>query len=515
MAEQIRPEPAENEGQDGQRVENDGLQRVEVRRGQYADSVALMLLSRTVSALPGVRAALVAMATELNLDVLAGMGFPRPAVDSANDLLLAIRASDETALAAAFEQAERLLAAPAGAAPAPAGQLPPRTVGAAANQAGPGLAVISVPGQHAFVEAMDALEAGCDVLLFSDNVPVSQEIALKDAAAERGLLVMGPDCGTAVVGGIGLGFSHTLSPGPVGVIAASGTGAQQVLCLLDAAGVGITAALGVGGRDLSDQVAGRSTRAALALLDADPATELILLVSKPPAERVAATLRDELAARATPAELALLGPDSPDLTAAVERALAALGVAVPSWPAWPQPIGQHTGGALRGLFCGGTLCDEAMLLAAAELGEVRSNVPLRPDRALPDPLAVAAGHWMVDFGDDELTRGRAHPMIDPTLRDEQLRRTLADPGTGVVLLDVVLGHGAHPDPAAGLVPILQSARVPVVVSLIGARQDPQDLHATAGRLHAAGASVFLSNAAATRHALALLGSGSAELGGPA
>jgi FdrA protein len=480
-------------------------ERIELRRGQYADSVALMLISRTVAGLPGVQSALIAMATELNLELLAGLGFERPAADSANDLLMAIRAADGASLGAAFEQAERLLAAPAGAGSAPAGELPPRTVGAAAGRAGPGLAVISVPGQHAFVEAMDALEAGCDVLLFSDNVPLAQEITLKDAAAERGLLVMGPDCGTAVIGGIGLGFAHTLSPGPVGVIAASGTGAQQVLCLLDAAGVGITAALGVGGRDLSEQVAGRSTRAALRLLDADPATELILLVSKPPAERVAAALRDEASALATPVRLALLGPDTPDLTAAVEQALPALGVSVPAWPSWISDQQPATAGALRGLFCGGTLCDEAMLLASAALGRIRSNIPLRPDWLLADPLELADGHWMVDFGDDALTRGRAHPMIDPTLRDEQLRRVLADPGTGVVLLDVVLGHGAHPDPAAGLVPILESARLPVVVSLIGARQDPQDLPATAGRLRAAGASVFLSNAAATRHALTLLG----------
>jgi FdrA protein len=296
-------------------------------------------------------------------------------------------------------------------------------------------------------------------------------------------------------------------------VAASGTGAQQVLCLLDAAGVGITAALGVGGRDLSAEVAGRSTRTALAMLDADPATELILLVSKPPAERVAADLRAEAAKLATPVRFALLGLGQPDLTAATEQALAALDVPVPDWPCWPQPttgLPASTGrpvsaGSLRGLFCGGTLCDEAMLLASAVLGEVRSNIPLRPEWALADPLAMAAGHWMVDFGDDALTRGRAHPMIDPTLRDRQLRGVLADPGTGVVLADVVLGHGAHPDPAAGLLPILQAAELPVVISLIGARQDPQDTYATAERLHRAGASVFLSNAAATRHALALLG----------
>jgi FdrA protein len=485
-------------------------ERILLRRGQYADSVALMLLSRTVAELPGVQTALVAMATELNLQLLAGMGFEQPPAESANDLLIAIRADDEAALEHAFEQAERMLDAPARAASTPAGELPPRTVGAAANRSGPGLAVISVPGRHAFVEAMDALEAGCDVLLFSDNVPVEQEIALKDAAAERGLLVMGPDCGTAVIGGIGLGFAHTLAAGPIGVLAASGTGAQQVLCLLDAAGVGITAALGVGGRDLSEPVAGRSTRAGLALLDADPATELILLVSKPPAERVAAALRAEAGRLATPTRFALLGPGEPDLTAAVEQALEVLGVEVPAWPAWPaapragRPAVSKPG-SLRGLFCGGTLCDEAMLLASAALGEVRSNIPLRPDWSLADPLAIAAGHWMVDFGDDALTEGRAHPMIDPTLRDQQLRRTLADPGTGVVLVDLVLGHGAHPDPAAGLLPLIEAAEVPVVISLIGARRDPQDVYATAERLHRAGASVFFSNAAAARHAVSLLG----------
>ena len=189
-------------------------QRILLRRGQYADSVALMLLSRTVAELPGVQAALVAMATELNLQLLAGMGFDQPPAESANDLLIAIRATDDAALEQALGQAERMLAAPAGAGSAPAGELPPRTVGAAASRFGSGLAVISVPGQHAFVEAMDALEAGCDVLLFSDNVPLEQEIALKDAAAERGLLVMGPDCGTAVIGGVGLGFAHTLAARP-------------------------------------------------------------------------------------------------------------------------------------------------------------------------------------------------------------------------------------------------------------------------------------------------------------
>ncbi|MDQ1745700.1 MAG: FdrA protein, partial [Pseudonocardiales bacterium] len=378
------------------------------------------------------------------------------------------------------------------------------TVGSAAAASSAGLALISVPGQHAFTEAMDALDAGCDVLIFSDNVGVADEIALKDAAADRGLLVMGPDCGTAVVGGLGLGFSHTLDRGPVGLVAASGTGAQQLLCLLDAAGVGVSAVLGVGGRDLSEQVAGRSTLAALRALDADPGTELILVVSKPPAASVAERIREVAASLATPVRFALLGPDQPDLTRAAEATLAELGVPVPDWPCWIADPVRPRPGSLRGLFCGGTLCDEAMLIASAALGEVRSNIPLRPDWAL-DATLHWPGHLMIDFGDDALTRGRAHPMIDPSLRNRRLAELAADPDTAVLLLDVVLGHGSHPDPVAELLPLLGDSPVPVVVSLIGARRDPQQPEPSAHRLHAAGASVFTSNAAATRHALTLIG----------
>ncbi len=483
-------------------------ERVLLRRGLYADSVTLMQVSREVSQAAGVQAALIGMATRLNLELLVGMGFEVPAGDSPNELFIAVRAADQAGVEAAAALAEQLLSTPR----RPSGgtdtaDQPPRTIGSAATAARdrPRLALISVPGQHAFTEAMDALDAGCDVLVFSDNVSVADEIRLKDAAAGRGLLVMGPDCGTAVVGGLGLGFSHTLDRGPVGLVAASGTGAQQILCLLDAAGVGISAALGVGGRDLSEPVAGRSTLAALAALDGDPGTDLIMVVSKPPAAPVAARLREYAAGLSTPVLFALLGPDEPDLTQATEAALVRLAVPVPNWPAWvtSEAVGS---GALRGLFCGGTLCDEAMLIASAALGEVRSNIALRPDWALDAGLRWP-GHQMIDFGEDALTRGRAHPMIDPSLRNQHLRELLEDPNTGVVLLDVLLGHGSHPDPVAELLPLVAAASVPVVVSLIGARRDRQQLESSAVRLHAAGASVFASNAAATRHALGLLATG--------
>jgi FdrA protein len=363
--------------------------------------------------------------------------------------------------------------------------------------------LVSVPGRYAFAEAMDALDAGCDVMIFSDNMPVEQEVFLKDLAAERGLLVLGPDCGTAIVGGVGLGFSHTVDPGPVGLVAASGTGAQQVVCLLAHAGTGVSAVLGVGGRDLSAEVGGLSARAALAALDEDQATELILVVSKPPAAAVARQVRELAATLATPVQFALVGPGEPDLTAATERALRTLRRPVPAWPRWPAGEDGPRTGTLRGLFAGGTLCDEAMVIASQRLGPVQSNIPLDPSWHL-DPHAAATTHAMIDFGDDQLTAGRAHPMIDQSLRLERLAAEARDPATAVILLDVVLGHGAHPDPAAEFGPAIAAARGRsgplVAVSLIGTASDPQGLAGQATALQAAGAHVFASNAQATRFA---------------
>lgn len=488
---------------------------VSLRPGQYRDSVTLMQLSRDLGALAGVRTAFVAMATELNLELLVNMGLQPPAGVSPNDMVVAIEAADEDALAGAQRRLEQLLAARASTGTGATQRTAPRTVRSAARQAPDAtLVVLSVPGPAVLAEASDALDAGLSVMIFSDNVPVEDEIVLKDQARQRGQLVMGPDCGTAMLGGVGLGFANVVRPGPVGLVAASGTGAQQLTCLLDAAGVGIRHCLGVGGRDLSTAVGGRSTLQALDLLAADKETELIVLVSKPPAPEVTARVTAHAERLGKPVLFALLGRGRPDLTAAAADVVRAAGGTwtEPQW--WPAP--QERRGpyaSLRGLYSGGTLCDEAMVIASATLGPIASNIPLEPAWALP-PDHRSPGHLMIDFGDDALTRGRPHPMIDPSLRLARLAEEATDPSCGVLLLDVVLGHAAHPDPAAELAPALRAARqragddgrdLAVVITLIGTAADPQGLAQQAGALRAAGASVHRSNAAAARKAVELIG----------
>ncbi|MCW2739103.1 FdrA family protein [Nocardioides sp.] len=486
---------------------------VELRSGAYADSVTLLQVSRAVQAAPGVVTAQVAMATGLNLEVLEGMGFAVPE-SSPNDMVVALRLDDDAEVAAALAAVDAALV-PTRPSSGDTTVAPPRTTGSALRRSGPGaIALVSVPGASATVEAMDALEAGHDVMIFSDNVPVAEEVALKTYAATRGALVMGPDCGTAVIDGVGLGFANAVRPGRIGLVAASGTGCQQLLALLHHAGetldgVGVRHALGVGGRDLSAAVGGLATREALRRLDADPEVDLVVVVSKPPAPEVAEALGREAEALATPVELGLLGRGQRDLTAVAEAVLARLGHAAPAWPVHgADNSGPATGPLLRGLFVGGTLCDESMLMATEALGPVRSNIPLAGGLALSPTELLVDDHVFVDFGDDALTQGRAHPMIDPTLRNEQLARAAADPATGVILLDLVLGHGAEPDPAAMLAPAIEAARadrpIPVIVSLVGTDLDPQGLAAQRDALVAAGAEVHLSNAAATRRALDLL-----------
>lgn len=491
------------------------FEHVELRPGAYADSVALLQVSKDVAAADGVLAAQVAMGTPLNLEVMGNMGFTLPQA-APNDMVVALRLNSQEQLTGALAAVDGALAATRRQS-GTSGDVAvlSRTTASALRRSEAGMALISVPGPSAAVEAMDAIDAGKDVMIFSDNVPLGQEILLKQAAAQRDVLVMGPDCGTAIVGGVGLGFANTVRPGPVGIVAASGTGCQQLLALLDHAEVGISAALGVGGRDLSSDVGGLSTRQAMRRLDDDPSTQLIVVVSKPPSADVAQEMRDFAATLSTPVQFALLGAGQPDLTAAAESILTTLGRVVPEWPVWgtTAPGGP---GQLRGLFAGGTLCDEAMLIAEAELGAVWSNIPLDGGHRL-DPSLEAEGTVMIDFGSDEMTQGRPHPMIDPTIRLDHLATVSANPAVRVILMDVVLGHGADSDPAASLRPVIEAAietarkdgrELSVIITCVGTSGDAQGLERQAQTLAEAGAEVHLSNARASHRAVSLIGNAS-------
>jgi FdrA protein len=541
--------------------------RVEIRRGTYHDSVTLMQVSRQAGQLPGVEAAAAVAATPVNLDLLARQGF---AVEEAglgpSDLVVCVRAADDETADRALEQVAELLAGvgrgagSGGVGGGPAAAEPRSLRAAVRRDPDLSLAVLSVPGRHLHYEIAEALQAGLHVFCFSDGLDPATEAACKRTAAERGLLLMGPDCGTAILDGVGYGFANAVRPGPVGIVGASGTGIQEVTCLLDAAGVGISHAVGVGGRDLSPEVGGIMTLRALALLAAEPATERLVVISKPPDPEVARRVAEAAAGTGKPTVLAFPGmadppplPDGVSFAGSLEAAAAwaTEGMPQPHLPASGAPTGRVaasgtrderlsttlpevapsppapslpadpplavpasppavTPGAIRGLYCGGTLCYEAMAVVSAAVGRVVSNIPLRPEWRLADPHR-SEGHTFVDFGDDELTEGRAHPMIDPGLRNERFRREAADPETGVVLLDVVLGYGAHPDPAGELAPLVERAladrpgRLSVVVSLCGAAGDPQDLDGQAAALRAAGALVTRSSAQAARLALVAAG----------
>jgi FdrA protein len=320
---------------------------------------------------------------------------------------------------------------------------------------------------------------------------------------------MGPDCGTVILGGVGLGFANVVVPGPVGIVAASGTGAQQLCGLLDGAGLGVRHVLGVGGRDLSAAVGGASTLAALAALDDDPGVEVIAVVSKPPDPAVAERIAAAAAACRTPVVLALVGPGRPTLTAAAAEVAGALGVRFDA-PASREPASapEPRPGPILGLFSGGTNCVEALGLLEELVGPVRSNVHPDAGRRIGPDDDPAGAHVLLDLGDDELTVGRPHPMIDPAPVADRLAAAVASgaPPPGVVLLDVVLGHGAHPDPASVVAPAVGTACLAgtaVVVALVGTSGDPQGLERQAGALVAAGATVHRSNAEAARRAAAL------------
>lgn len=497
-----------------------------VREGCYQDSARLMQVSRELSVLPGVAEAVAMMGTETNRRLLAEAGFDDPALGRATplDMVVALRAADQAGLATAREALDRLLAGAGPSSAGPAAETCPGTVGEAlAARPSANLVSVAVPGPYAAFVAHRALDASRSVFLFSDNVPLEDEVALKRRAAARGLLVMGPDCGTAVLAGTGLGFANRVARGPVGIVGASGTGIQELSCLLDRMGVGVSHAIGTGSRDLSEAVGGLMSEAGLALLARDPGTRCVVLVAKHPAPTVAERVHRVLAGLGKPAVVRYLGeaarPErdgvvyaaSLDEAAEVAAGLSEAGHGAPesvrATARLPLALFAPRGeGRLVGLFGGGSLAAEARCVLSA-----RGVETVVPAERLSPAAALPAGNLVVDTGDDAYTVGRPHPMVDQTVRCELVRAAGADPSVRVLLLDLVLGDGAHPDPAPELAAAVEEARaarrgepLAVVASVCGSRLDPQGTARQEETLARAGIHVEPTAARAAAAAAALL-----------
>jgi len=496
--------------------------KVEIRSGAYYDSVILMQLQSALDSMPGIIDTGVVMGTDANKDILAQSNLlvPGARAGAPDDLIIVVRAEDEAIAEEALGKVDELLTRKRST----EGQdYQPKSLEMAAELLPEAQWVlISVPGRYAAGVAREALRLGKHAFLFSDNVSVDDEVALKKLAAEKGLLVMGPDCGTAIVNGIGLGFANRVRKGPIGMVAASGTGLQQVSARIHQLGGGLTHALGTGGRDLKNEVGGITAQMGLDYFKRDPDTKVIVLVSKPPSPTVADDLLQAARQAGKPVVVDFIGYEPPakklgnlhfvrtfDETA--ELAVELVKQAADQTAASKIDASMFVPGQkyLRGLFSGGTLAYEALLILQDYLPVVYSNAPLKKGHNVLKNSLVSDEHTIVDLGEDEFTVGRLHPMMDNTLRIQRLLQEAEDPEVAVIVLDVVLGYGSHPDPASELVPAIREAiatakaagrHLEVVAVVVGTDEDPQDMAAQIEMLQGAGARVDTSNDFVVRYA---------------
>jgi succinyl-CoA synthetase alpha subunit len=489
--------------------------RTEILASFYQDSVVLMRIAAEIRTRAGVREAAAFMGTPSNHGLLDQIGLATAQSQAArpNDLILTVDAESEAAADGALAAAKELLTQRRQASDAMA-DVRPRTLESALRLLpNANLAVISVPGAYAKFEAMKAIKQGLHVFLFSDNVPLAAEIELKAEAVKRGVLCMGPDCGTAYLNGTGVGFTNVVPRGRIGCVAAAGTGLQAVASRIAGLGEGISHGIGVGGRDLSAEVGGAMSLFALEALAADPTTEAIVLISKPPHATVLPKLEALIAKIGKPVVACVLGAAAPagsvatwvaTLDSAADAVAARLAGRAWSPRTFADPdrvrarlgrlsAGGTIGQEIVGLYTGGTLAHEAHLLLDGLLG------PGYADRIL-------------DLGDDQYTVGRPHPMLDPSTRTDTILKTGAATG-GVLLVDLVLGRGSHPDPAAPLAAAVRRAtdaakaagrRLVTVGAVVGTTGDPQGLASQTAQLVQAGIEILPSNAEAVRFAALLV-----------
>ncbi len=510
------------------------MKRVTVKRDMYVDSVMLMLASRDLENHPSVQEATVAMGTAMNVQLLLDQGFPASDLASVtpSDLVMAIDCNQgDYDSIVAF--ADELLAGKKGA----KGQQTSTEVLHSIDDAlqvypDLNLAIISVPGIYAAHQGRKALGKGLHVMLFSDNVSLEDEISLKREALSKGLLVMGPDCGTAIIGGKPLCFANVVNKGTIGVVAASGTGLQEVTSLIDRFGGGISQAIGTGGRDLKNkQVGGLMMSLGIAALASDTETSVIVVVSKPPAAEVVEPILLALSESGKPSVVHFIGSDSTqfpsyetihwtgNLEETARVALSLSGSALPPrehHDRWAFDLDHESIDALvkgesssflpeqrdlRGYYTGGTLADEAWLSLSEIPGGVWSNNHTDPAFVPKDPHE-SRGNTIIDLGDDVFTVGRPHPMIDPSTRVDRMLAECDDPSIAVMLVDCVLGYGSCDDPAGALVPVILKAKesavkrggyLSVIASVTGTTGDPQGFASQVEKLEQAGVVVMSSN----------------------
>jgi len=504
----------------------------------YQDSVRLMQVSEKLSNLDSVQRTFVAMGTDANKRVLEQIGLLTEAVNKAgaNDLIFVVEADSKNVAKGALVQAEALLARRKKETNSGSRMevLPKTFEQAHKGFTGANMMFVSVPGPYASFEASKALNANMNVMLFSDHISIEDELSLKKLAAQKGLLLMGPNCGTAVINGIALGFANVLGRGPVGIVGASGTGMQELTTLLDRGGAGISQVIGVGGRDLSDTIGGIMMRQGISMLSSDPTTELIVLISKPPAISVTDKILKDARSSSKPVIVNFLGEDevrkqdgiifTKTIEDTAEAVLALIGKGTGPFLATNSDTlikmadnererlakGQEY---IRGLFAGGSLCDEATDVLRKYFQGIYSNVSVSKKWALKNGR-ISKKHSCIDMGEEEFTQSRPHPMIDLSLRQERIIEEASDPSVAVILLDVVIGYGAHDNPAARLAETIRQAKenavankryLSVVAHVCGSEKDPQGLHRQEESLRNAGVLVLPTNAQAAKVAAGVVG----------
>lgn len=514
------------------------LKRIIIEKDSYYDSVFLMLINRDVKKIEGVKDAVVSMGTEMNIDLLKSIGLSSPEVEgaTANDLIIAVDAESEETADRACAAVEDLLKKKKSTME-DGGEYRPASLETAINMmADANLAIISLPGQYAAREVRKALSRELHVMLFSDNVSLEDEIELKKLAVEKGLLMMGPDCGTAIINGKPLCFANVVRDGDIGIVAASGTGLQEVFCCIDNLGSGVTQAIGTGGRDLKNTgVGGMMMLLGIEALEKDPRTKVIVVISKPPAPEVADKVIARLKETGKPVVIHFIGLEVKEQEhnlyfAGNLEETAGLAVSLSKGEAYKprvftvpeekvrEIVAKERAGMsseqkyLRGLYTGGTLADEAMILFDSEVGGIYSNNQVK-EELVPKNPHVSQEHTIVDLGDDVFTVGRPHPMIDPSIREERIVREMEDPEVALLLLDIVLGYGSHDDPAGAILDSLKEARekarqrggyLAIIASITGTEGDFQNMAEQQKKLESIGCVVMPSNYQASMLALKII-----------